>query len=676
MAIDTISRALSGQASTAAKQAKETADSAMEQAIAAVPGAVSDWLEDNVTPTTPAVDASLSIAGAAADAKATGDGIADLKSALNGIFTDQIVGMNETGENITSANLFKYAKLVGAGKAIYSIANGKVTLVDFENYNTYIVRVDGESIYTFTYCRSAVVISDLEYTAVSALLTYRTQVDSVGGKYIIFSFLTSSYPPETYSITKPDKEYYIPENWNISEKEISSSQISGMQITGSCVDSENLFSNAVLVAANKYVSRITNGKAVLADLNGLDTYLIAVDGESVYKFTNARTAAVVTDLQYTAVGSLLTYATQIDSTGGAYILFSINPVTYPPSSYIITKPLPVYKVPNNWDLDRQGKTLYQRAVGTIASGGSLALMGKIAVKYGHRIAFKAFITSFNEIDIQFKNYNNIVTNTLKVTSEQLTVSVGSTVTDNFSHGLTIANDITIILDYKKPNAVEITVESNGHKYTAQTTFERLTSAAVSATVLSVNTVCSSAIFELVIGCAKKPIWYFGDSYISTANPARWPYYLIDNEYDNNVLFNGYAGATSAASNMALTALLSYGTPKYAIFGTGMNDGSDTSTTPSIAWINARDAFITMCETNGIEPIFCTVPTVPTVNNEQKNAWVKSSGYRYIDFAKAVGANANGEWYNAMLSSDGVHPAVEGAIALFTQALTDFPEFLE
>jgi len=85
MAIDTISRALSGQASTAAKQAKETADSAMEQAISAVPGAVADWLEDNVTPTTPVVDASLSIAGAAADAKAAGDGIADLKSATTDI---------------------------------------------------------------------------------------------------------------------------------------------------------------------------------------------------------------------------------------------------------------------------------------------------------------------------------------------------------------------------------------------------------------------------------------------------------------------------------------------------------------------------------------------------------------------------------------------------------------
>ena len=42
------------------------------------------WLEDNITqPTTPAIDTSLTIAGAAADAKATGDVINDLKSDFN-----------------------------------------------------------------------------------------------------------------------------------------------------------------------------------------------------------------------------------------------------------------------------------------------------------------------------------------------------------------------------------------------------------------------------------------------------------------------------------------------------------------------------------------------------------------------------------------------------------------
>lgn len=40
-----------------------------------VSGLVTEWLEDNITPTTPAVDASLTVSGAAADAKVTGDKI-------------------------------------------------------------------------------------------------------------------------------------------------------------------------------------------------------------------------------------------------------------------------------------------------------------------------------------------------------------------------------------------------------------------------------------------------------------------------------------------------------------------------------------------------------------------------------------------------------------------------
>ena len=70
-----------------------------------------------------------------------------------------------------------------------------------------------------------------------------------------------------------------------------------------------------------------------------------------------------------------------------------------------------------------------------------------------------------------------------------------------------------------------------------------------------------------------------------------------------------------------------------------------------------------------------MPTVPSINNEQKNAWVRASGYKYIDFAKAVGADGTGAWYSGMLSGDNVHPNDKGAKALYTQAITDFPEFL-
>lgn len=87
MAIDTIARALSGQASATAAEAKTTAEQAVSSATSAVPAAVTSWLNANVNPVGSAVvvDSSLSISGAAADAKATGDGLTDLKNAVSDI---------------------------------------------------------------------------------------------------------------------------------------------------------------------------------------------------------------------------------------------------------------------------------------------------------------------------------------------------------------------------------------------------------------------------------------------------------------------------------------------------------------------------------------------------------------------------------------------------------------
>ena len=45
----------------------------------AIAEGVADWMDENLTPTTPVVDASLTVQGAAADAKKTGDEINDLK---------------------------------------------------------------------------------------------------------------------------------------------------------------------------------------------------------------------------------------------------------------------------------------------------------------------------------------------------------------------------------------------------------------------------------------------------------------------------------------------------------------------------------------------------------------------------------------------------------------------
>lgn len=630
----------------------------------------------------PELDNWLTTPGAAAEAKHTGDRITEveddvtaLKSALNMIETPQIVGMTDTGISTVSSNLFQYATMIGYHKAIYSLSGGKVVLTDATSSNTYLIPVDGVSTYTFTFCRSAVVVSDADLTAVGSILNHVQSVNSEGGKYIVFSFNTGTYPESSYEVTKTIDKYKVPKNWDFGDATIQTPQIFGMLPTGKTVESSNLFSTASLVASSKYIDRITNGKAVLADSANLDTYIIPVDGESTYTFTNCRTAVVVSDLEYTAVGELLSYATSIDSAGGKYILFSFNRNTYPPGSYVVTYPVAQYTIPADWNLQRDHKNQYQINTGSIADGGSLALTGKTAVKFGQRIVFKGVITSFSRIKLAFYNYNNSsVINSIIVDSTNLYVYSGTTAVQTWVHGLTIMHDISLIVDYLKDN-VQISLESNGTIYKNTATFYNLTSGVVSVSAVSTGTVCSSAILLMAIPEALKPIWYFGDSYISHTNQARWTYYLLDYGFDKGTLLNGYAGGTSAASVMALTALLGYGTPKFAVFATGMNDGSDSASAPSTSWVNARNNFISLCESNGIEPIFATVPTVPSVDNEQKNAWVKSSGYRYIDFAKAVGADGTGAWYSGMLSTDNVHPTEKGAIALFTQAISDFPEFV-
>lgn len=77
--------AAAASAEAAELSAQDSADSAAtaknyaDNIADPVSGIVTDWLADNITqPTTPAIDTSLTIAGAAADAKAVGDRLADV----------------------------------------------------------------------------------------------------------------------------------------------------------------------------------------------------------------------------------------------------------------------------------------------------------------------------------------------------------------------------------------------------------------------------------------------------------------------------------------------------------------------------------------------------------------------------------------------------------------------
>jgi lysophospholipase L1-like esterase len=91
----------------------------------------------------------------------------------------------------------------------------------------------------------------------------------------------------------------------------------------------------------------------------------------------------------------------------------------------------------------------------------------------------------------------------------------------------------------------------------------------------------------------------------------------------------------------------------------------------------------LCELNDITLIATTIPEVRGnyPHKDKMSEVIRNSGVRYIDVAKAVGSNAQGEWYGNgteydYQSTDNVHPSQYGASAIATQFLIDFPELMQ
>lgn len=183
-------------------------------------------------------------------------------------------------------------------------------------------------------------------------------------------------------------------------------------------------------------------------------------------------------------------------------------------------------------------------------------------------------------------------------------------------------------------------------------------------------------FSYISNDLKTKIYMFGDSYFSLTSSDRWVYYLVNNNY-NNLMLNGYSGCNSQnALNCLNTIISSRNIPDILVWCLGMNDG-DTEDTINTNYKNALEQVINICNQYNINLILSTIPNTPTINNFYKNEYVKSLKYRYIDFAKAVGAELkNSNWYTGCLSSDNVHPTILGAKLLYAQALNDVPEIIE
>ena len=246
-------------------------------------------------------------------------------------------------------------------------------------------------------------------------------------------------------------------------------------------------------------------------------------------------------------------------------------------------------------------------------------------------------------------------------------------TVEYTHGLTISDYIYVQI-FVNISKADVVIFSNG------TTFKQ--------TNITWNS-CNGKIFAESAGSTltdctlrwsspdfRKSTWVFGDSYVGLNNPARWATVLRNAGFADNIYLNGYAGEASAAAVTALeTALTYYGQPAMLVWCLGMNDGADSGDIPSERWTSGISRVEELCAAYDINLVLATIPSVPSHSNEAKNSYIRNSGRRYIDFADAVGAQADGTWFAGMLSNDNVHPSESGATALYHRAIMDVPELM-
>jgi len=457
--------------------------------------------------------------------------------------------------------------------------------------------------------------------------------------------------------------------------EVYSKNIYGMAESGESKISGNILNQSTFYG-NGYadINPNTNKLRLLGVDSGLMTYTIKTSGLRYY-FPNgtARTLVKLASDMETAIGSTLTYVSEVSTDDCSYIAFSYNPTNTP--NFELREELKVYNIPNNWTFKGlEYITKSTKVSGAINNGDSLIINDYDNLISDKQIIFKAFLNTFDRIRICFNSFgNNTLQNYVEVGVSNLVIKNSSTPALIYQHGLSINTDLTILIEINKQKlSIEIITHGTIYKINnIDLNYNGGTS--LSVRVLSLNTETSDSTIEANYKACQNDLWYFGDSYLSFINPARWTYYLDTNLYGKNTLFNGIGGCTTGGARRDYNSIIKYGNPKYVVIATGMNDGTDTNNTPSSTWLTAIQGFIQDIINNGGTPILCTIPTIPSVNNESKNNWIKNSGYRYIDFAKAVGANSSGVWYDGMLSSDNIHPSELGAKALYSQVLLDLPE---
>lgn len=627
-------------------------------------------------PPVPSVDSTLSTSGAAADALVTGNEITAL--------TNDLTKWARLEGVVTTGNLIPpYA--VDHGSGVYYWNGSEILYLNYAPYSTnymyYKIPVTGGE----TYCTSKEarwwVTIDGNGDKVDYGEYANTFATGSNAEYAYFSYNINNYDDFDLfygTVVPADKntQYHLPDN---VIKNIPNDTIEGEMIDG--FEYGNIKKFIPKIREDNYCySTASETLPVYQASNLFDVYYLKAEAIK-YSFSDEVRFVVPVDENGYAISASVQSVFSYDNTNGnaEALLLSINKARYP--NIIISKGnvATTENVYPDWLEQLKTKTSLSECFDTFRGDyteeiklNSVICSASSNVEY----AFNANIANWASNSVlTFSLYGGNVTPVkFEITDTEIVLTdynYNNPITTTVSHGLAISNNIQLHIKQVRNTVFELALVSDGVEYTHEfsTAKQYNTYPAIKAT----NVTLTDCSFSWGSRDVSKTTWCFGDSYFGANDPSRWVYYLIRDGYYESHLFSNYGGANSVGERESLEALLTIAKPKRIFWALGMNDGSDSDSTPVALWKNAIDWLIPLCEAHEIELVLATIPSVPAINHEAKNAFVRASGYQYVDFAKAVGAQSDGTWFSGMLSGDNVHPTAKGALALYNRVLSDFQQ---
>ena len=430
--------------------------------------------------------------------------------------------------------------------------------------------------------------------------------------------------------------------------------------------------------SNRNVIYVQNG-------NSYTGFIIKVKPNTDYSCTFARFVLLMSDK--TNVLDKLENVTSFNSGSAEYVAISFKITDYPIESYCIN----VGNELSDYDLKYDITWLYHptlvkekiyngtnKLIRNDMSDGNIMELDEMHTKKNTIIMFRCDVSSLSDIEIGHGR-NLYPGSSIEITSDSYTIyKYMPTKTEVISGvpGLALSDFLSVTIITNDDLKAKIIIgTSSGTKNIDNVYWD---GAVGTPFALLRNGYTTNNVLEYKCNDFQKDIFAFGDSYVTLGTNERWVYYVKSLGFDNWLL-DGFGGRNSSHAIVSFRNIMKIAKPRYVLWLLGMND-SDTDDSVNSSWKSCVDEVVGYCNENDIIPILATIPCVPStieypVKNKRKNDYVKSIGVRYIDFAKAVGAENDGdEWYSGMRASD-VHPLAKGAEALAHQAFIDMPELL-